>query len=172
MLSQDQKELLLQQKRIAVLKKREERYMYLGILNEYQSISNKNLYQKLDYTRLNPKQHFAFKRVLHGLNMYSKEEVAKMHWDKKRRIIKVWKRGQSVINEWKQVVCNKKINNYLTHWFGESKLIKEITNTPVTDTLPNYKNKLKLKDLGITYEDLILKFMQVGLLPSNFLELK
>ena len=172
MLSQNQKELLLKQKQIAIIQQREERYMYLGILNEYQTISNKDLYQKLDYSKLNPKQHFMFKRVLHGLNMYTKDEVAKMHWDKKRRIIKVWKRGQSTINEWKQVVCNKKINDYLTHWFGKAQFVKDIINIPATETLPDYNNKLKLKDLGITYEDLILKFMSVGLLPNNFLEIR
>lgn len=172
MLSQDQKQLLLKQKQVAVLSQREERYTYLGILNEYQIIANKDLYQKLNYTKLNPQQHFRFKRVLHGLNMYTKDEVAKMHWDKKRRIIKVWKKGQSVINEWKQEVCNKKINHYLTNWFGKSQLVKDIIDIPATETLPDYNNKLKLKDLGITYEDLILKFMSVGLLPNNFLELK
>ena len=79
------------------------RYTYLGILNEYQ-LYLKEPKQKLIYKKLNPHQHFLFKRILHGLKMYTKDEIDKMHWDKKRRIIKVWKRAQDVINKWKQLV--------------------------------------------------------------------
>ena len=59
----------------------------------------------IHYQKLNPRQHFMFKRVLHGLKLYTKDEIEKMHWDKKRRIIKVWKRSQDVINRWKQKLC-------------------------------------------------------------------
>lgn len=172
MLSQDQQELLLQQKNINRLQRRENRYKYLGILGEYQIVASKNLYQKLDYTKLNPEQHRMFKRVLHGLNVYSKEEVKAMHWDKKRRIIKVWKRGQKIINEWKQTISNKKVNGYLSEYFGTSPFIQGILNTPVDDVLEDYNNRIPLKNLGICYEDVILKFMSVGLLPKNFLEVK
>ena len=50
------------------------RINYTGILSDYQ------LYAKdqFTYTKLNPKQHFLFKRVVHGLNVYSKEEVQTM----------------------------------------------------------------------------------------------
>ena len=82
-------------------KRQEARYLYLGILSEYQSIKQ-DLKQPIVYTKLNPHQHFLFKRILHGLKMYKQDEVEKMHWDKKRRITKVRKRAQKVINEWKQ----------------------------------------------------------------------
>ena len=71
LLTEQQYKQLAQQKQINLIQKRESRYTYLGILGEYQTVSSNNLYQKLDYTKLNPAQHFAFKRVLHGLNMYS-----------------------------------------------------------------------------------------------------
>jgi len=38
--------------------------------------------------------------------------------------------------------------------------------------LPDYKNKMTLKELGLNYSDLILKFMNKGLLPKNFYSLK
>ena len=83
-----------------------QRYEYLGLLSEYQ-LYLKEPKQNLIYSKLNPKQHFLFKRILHGLKMYKQDEISKMHWDKKRRIIKVWKRAQNVINKWKQLVCHK-----------------------------------------------------------------
>ena len=43
---------------------------------------------------------------------------------------------------------------------------------PADEIIPNYNNILTLKDLGITYEDVILKFISEGLLPKNFLSLQ
>ena len=38
--------------------------------------------------------------------------------------------------------------------------------------LVDYRNNISLKDLGIKYEDVILKFISEGLLPKNYLSLK
>ena len=45
------------------LKLREDRYMYLGMLSEYQTIT-KNYTQSIDYSKLNQHQHFLFKKKL------------------------------------------------------------------------------------------------------------
>ena len=169
MLSQEQIQNLKKTEQIILLQKREKRYAYYGLLQEYQLHLKEEL-MRLDYTKLNPHQHFLFKRVLHGLNVYTKEEVAKLHWDKKRRIKKVWQRGQEVLNIWKQTISNRRINDYLYKVFGER--VKPIIDIPADEYLSDYKNTLTLKDLGLTYEDVILKFMSEGLLPKNFLSLK
>mgnify|MGYP003627937313 FL=1 len=143
---------------------------YLGILSDYQTIS-KNLVQTVVYSELNQHQHFLFKRVLHGLNVYDQEEVTKMHWDKRRRIKKVWRRAQRVINTWKQMVCNKRANEILS-LFTSSKLAKQITNVPVSETDNQFINNIQLKTLGINYEDLIIKFISEGLLPKNYYSIK
>jgi len=146
-----------------------ERYTYLGMLSDYQLIS-KDLIQPIVYTKLNPQQHFLFKRVLHGLKMYKRDEVSEMHWDKKRRITKVWKRGQNTINELKQYISYKQIQP-LFRIFAKSELGKELYECPF-EYLPDYKNKMTLKELGLTYEDLIVKFIGKGLLPKNYFSLK
>lgn len=169
MLSQQQLQKLEQLKAIDQLKNREERYAYLGLLSEYQ-LHPKSLIQELEYTKLNPYQHFLFKRVLHGLNMYTKDEVNFMHWDKKRRITKVWKKGQEVINELKQYVCYQKANSIFSI-FAKTEAGQHLLNQPF-EYLPDYNNKMSLKDLDLRYEDVIIKFMQEGLLPKNFLLLK
>ncbi len=155
---------------IEKIQKREDRYAYLGLLTEYQT-QPKDLVQTITYTRLNPYQHFLFKRVLHGLNVYSKEESEKMHWDKKRRIKKVWQRGQNELNMWKQVICNKK-SNQIFSIFTKSTLAKDFIGISVNDVDLTYKNKLSLKDLGLSYDDLMLFYISKGLLPKNFLSLK
>lgn len=142
---------------------------YLGILNDYQTIT-KGLVQTVVYNELNQQQHFLFKRVLHGLNVYKPEELEKMHWDKKRRIKRVWRRAQNVINSWKQMVCNKRSNEILK-LFKHSELAKHIVSTPVEQTDEKFINDMQLKTLGITYEDLIIKFISEGLLPRNYYSL-
>ena len=145
------------------------RYKYLGMLSEYQSIK-KNIRQPIVYTKLNPHQHFLFKRIIHGLKMYKHDEIEKMHWDKKRRITKVWKRGQNIINELKQYVAWQQVKP-LFRIFAKSELGKEIYEFPF-EYVPDYKNRMTLQELGINYEDLIIKFIGVGLLPKNYFSLK
>jgi|TARA_R100001510_G_C7628798_1_gene188116 hypothetical protein len=150
------------------LQQRKDRYEYMGLLTEYQLVMNTGSF--VEYTKLNPKQHFIFKRVLHGLKMYNEAEIAKMHWDKKRRVIKVWKRGQEVINELKQWVAYKQVQP-IFRIFAKSELGRAIYESEF-EYLPDYRNKHTLKDLGLNYSDLILKFMSVGLVPKNFYSLK
>ena len=47
-----------------------------------------------------------------------------------------------------------------------------IASIPAEETLDDYTNTFSFKDLGINYEDVILKFMSVGLLPNNFFTIK
>ena len=167
MLSHEQIQKLKLNEEKLKLSKRIERYQYLGLLAEYQ-LHPPSLINNFQYSKLNPYQHFLFKRVLHGHNVYKPEEVRKLHWDKKRRISRVWKRGQREINAWKQTICNKQAIAYLSKTFKHSPLAQYIISIPAEETLDDYKNTFTFRDLGITYEDVVLKFMSLGLLPKNF----
>jgi|TARA_R110000796_G_scaffold38476_9_gene96783 hypothetical protein len=171
MLSQDQQLEIKKKESKDLLSQALQRYHYYGLLEEYQ-LHPILLTKDFQYSKLNSYQHFLFKRVLHGLNVYSKEEIQKLHWDKKRRISKVWKRAQKEINAWKQMICNKKANDYFKNTFKASSIINYILSVPVTEVLDDYNNKLTFKDLGVKYEDVILLFMSKGLLPKNYLTLK
>jgi hypothetical protein len=170
MLSQEQVSKLQFNEAELKLSKRIERYQYLGLLTEYQ-LHPPSIINSFEYNKLNPYQHFLFKRVLHGLNVYKPEEVKKLHWDKKRRITKVWRRGQREINAWKQMLCNKQVNAYLSKTFKSSPAAQYIANIPANETLDDYKNTFTFKDLGITYEDVVIKFLSIGLLPKNYFTL-
>lgn len=168
MLKLEELQQLNQQNQIKLFSNRIERYTYLGLLNEYQQLSSSELF-KLNYACLNQKQHFLFKRVLHGLNIYSNEEIEKLHWDKKRRIKKVWQRGQMEVNAWKQEISAKRVNDVVKLFDNKS----NGKNIQVTFSVNNENvNKFSLKDLGIEYEDVILFYISKGLLPKNFLEIK
>ena len=146
-----------------------ERYTYLGMLSDYQTVSNK-LIQEIVYTQLNTQQVFLFKRVLHGLNAYKSDELESMHWDKKRRVKRVWLKAQRVINRFKQTIANKR-SNEIFKLFNSSKLAKQMMSVPVEEVDDQFINRMTLKELGIKYEDLIIKFYNEGLLPRNYFEL-
>tara|TARA_R100000700_G_C3162815_1_gene138507 strand:+ start:941 stop:1450 length:510 start_codon:yes stop_codon:yes gene_type:complete len=169
MLTQDQYDDLQPHLNKLEEQRKRARYEYLGLLSEYQ-LYLKEPKQQLVYSKLNPKQHFLFKRILHGLKMYKQDEISKMHWDKKRRITKVWKKGQNTLNEFKQLISYKQVQP-IFRIFAKSELGKEIYEMPF-EYIPDYKNKMTLQELGINYEDVILKFMSVGLLPKNYLSVK
>lgn len=174
MLVQEQQLTILnQQEQIRLLSLREERYKYLGLYEIYTYIGTHQLtpevfVQKLDYTKLNPHQHFLFKRILHGLNVYTEPELAELHWDKKRRIKKIWQRAQQEVNSWKQVICAKRANQIFEIFTRNSKW-KSILTIPAEETDPEFVNTLSFKELGVKYEDLILFYIQKGFLPKNFL---
>jgi hypothetical protein len=165
MLSQEQVSKLQFNEVELKLSKRIERYQYLGLLTEYQ-LHPPSIINSFEYNKLNPYQHFLFKRV------YKPEEVTKLHWDKKRRITKVWRRGQREINAWKQTLCNKQANAYLSKTFKSSPLAQYIANIPADETLDDYQNTFTFKQLGINYEDVVIKFLSIGLLPKNYFTLK
>jgi hypothetical protein len=170
MLSQEQLTQLQTDESVRLISLRESRYQYYGLLEEYQ-LHPASIINNLSYSKLNSYQHFLFKRVLHGLNVYTKEEIETLHWDKKRRISKVWRRSQREINAWKQIICNKRVNDFFRATF-HGPTAEYIISVPEDEVMEDYNNTLSLKDLGISYEDVILRFMSKGLLPKNFFTLK
>ena len=139
-----------------------QKYQYFGVLIEYQK------YGAFEYKKLNPKQHFLFKRVLHGLKIYKPDEITKLNYSKKKRIIKVWKKGQETINYWKQELCDNLAKDFFKLFGDDGKYFVSVE----FEYLENYKNEITFKDLGIDYNILILKFMKEGLLPPNFFKIK
>ena len=60
---------------------------------------NDFLFKKIQFEKdpFNSYQNFLYKRALFGLSVYQKDELEKMHWDKKRRIEKVHQRAQKSV---------------------------------------------------------------------------
>ena len=90
MLSQNQLKQITQEHSKIELSQQLQRYHYFGLLEEYQ-LHPTSITNSFRYTKLNSYQHFLFKRVLHGLNVYTKEEVQKLHWKKKEESLKFGK---------------------------------------------------------------------------------
>lgn len=142
---------------------------YQGKLQEYQTGSSRCKYQQL---RLTPYQNLLYKRALYGLSEYSEKELKKMHWEKKRRIQRINQRAQSSINLFKQETVNKLCNTIYEAYFKGNETAKLLLSTEEVDTDSRYINTLDLKSLGISKKDIIDRFIDEGILPINFYELK
>ena len=55
--------------------------------------------------------------------------------------------------------------------FAKRGLGKAFYDSPF-EYIPDFRNKLTLKEMGIEYEHLIVKFIDEGLLPRNFFDIK
>lgn len=136
----------------------------------YGSSYNGNRYSRFEKDPYNEYQNFLYNRALFGLGVYHKDEVAKMHPDKKKRIIKVQRRAQTVINLWKQKIVITLTNHLFKTTFPDSPIIKELIDS-FSEPDDTYINRMPLRLLKITKPDIVERFIDDGILPKNFNEL-
>lgn len=144
---------------------------YKGKFNDFQTMGNHfkgKRYVEIEFTEFNNYQNFLYNRALFGLAVYSQEEIKQMHWDKRKRIIKVHKRAQQVINIWKQEIVNTLSNHLFTTVFPKSSFTKILLETFGDSTDPEYINKMSFKSLHITKTQVVEKLIEKGILPEDF----
>ena len=150
---------------------RKERTHYTGKFKSLQEFGNflngtpYNSYEKDPYSEY---QNFLYKRALYGLKMYDQEEVKNMHWQKKKRIIKVNKRTQKILNVWKQEITNVYTQIFFEQLFPKSPVTADLKNCQYTDS--KFKCTLSFKDLGLKKDHIVKKLHKEGILPKNFYE--
>jgi hypothetical protein len=150
------------------LSKRKDRFEYTGKLEEYQ-LMPKKLTMEYEIDKYTSYQNYLYKRALYGLNALTQQELTTMCSKKKKRIERVYLRGQQVINLHKQKLTNQITNLLFNRLFPESPIAQFFTNNSETDD--KFKNTLNFKDLNITKDDIICIFIQEGVLPKNFMEI-
>lgn len=145
---------------------------YTGKLHKYQLYGSN--YQKIEYERdpFNAYQNFLYKRALFGLSVYTDDELCKMHWDKKKRIDKVHKRAQDILNLWKQELANQWCCQLLSKFFWHSTLVKDYSEKFVSETDTDYISTLEFKDLGVSKKQIVDRLISTKVLPINFYELE
>lgn len=149
-------------------------HTYSGKFSDFQTYGNSfrgRRYGIEQYDSLNNYQNFLYNRALFGLAVYSQEEIKEMRWDKRKRIIKVHKRAQSVLNIWKQQIVNQLSTQFFVTWFPNQSITQRLIET-TNDTDPEYVNKMSFKTLRITKAQVVSKLVAEGILPPNFHELK
>jgi hypothetical protein len=152
-----------------VMELQEKKLEYKGKLESYQ-LYRGNTYMEYEKDNYNDYQNHLYKRALHGLNAFTQQELATMCSKKKQRVSKVYMKGQSIINLYKQKLTNAYSNFIFKTLFPESPLTQFFVETEETD--PEFKNTLTFKDLGITKDQIVGIFIAEGILPKNFHNLK
>ncbi len=152
-----------------VMELQEKNLEYKGKLEAYQ-LYRGNTYMEYEKDNYNDYQNHLYKRALHGLSAFTQEELATMCSKKKQRVSKVYMKGQSIINLYKQKLTNAYSNFIFKTLFPESPLTQFFVETEETDA--EFKNTLTFKQLGITKDQIVGIFITEGILPKNFHELK
>lgn len=153
---------------------KKERHSYSGSFSDLQLFGSNfrgRKYDKIQHDSLNDYQSFLYNRALFGLAVYSQEEIKLMRWDKRKRIVKVHKRAQSVLNLWKQQIVNVWSTALFVAWFPKTLITQTLIET-TGDTDPTLINKMSFKSLRITKAQVVGKLIVEGILPPNFYELK
>lgn len=148
---------------------------YKGKMPKYQqkgSRQNKKKYTKYEQHKFTPYQNELYKRALFGLNMYNEKEIKAMHWEKRRRIKRVNRRAQETLNILKQERVNMLCDKLYNEIFPKSTLAKNVFSAGKSTTDPKIINTLDLKSLKITKEHVIRRFVDEGILPKDFYNLK
>ena len=116
----------------------------------------------------NKHQNFLYNRAMYGLSIYSRDEVQEMDLQKKKRIVRLHKQTQTILNLWKQEIVNTLANKLFTDIFPRM----DITNTLVEkfgiEGDPEYVNKMSFKMLNITKPQIVDKLIEAKVLPKNF----
>lgn len=145
---------------------------YSGKYSEYQLRGNTLNGKKYGVdSQLNNYQMFLYDRVMLGLYVYPKEEVQVMHWEKRKRILKVHKRAMQLINVWKQEIVNKWSTAFFEAVFPRTEFTEHFVKTQA-DTDKDYSLKISFKELGVTKRQIIERLILEGILPANFYQLK
>jgi hypothetical protein len=150
-----------------------QKIVYNGRLAEYQRFGNQFKKSNVEYEKdkYNSYQNFLYKRALFGLSVYSEEEKAVMHTDKKKRIAKVHERAQQILNVWKQELTHEYTASLLGSMFYHSSFVKDYCEKFAGVTDPEYISPMEFKDLGITKDKIVQKLIEERILPFNFYQL-
>ena len=119
----------------------------------------------------NSYQNFLYNRALHGLSIYSQDEISKMSIEKKKRINKSHNKCQTVVNLLKQEVTNQLANDFFVRWFPEMEITNSLVNYFGITGHENHVNNMSFKMLKISKPLVIARLIETKLLPKNFNQL-
>lgn len=128
-------------------------------------------FMNYEVDEFNNVQNKMYKDALFGLTNYSKEQIKTMSFKEQNTITRIHKKTQSILNLWKQELCNNYVNELFKKLFPKSELTKELTEDFGSTIDPTFKNFLTFKQLGIDKKRIVYKLIEKDVLPKNFFEL-
>lgn len=129
-------------------------------------------YAKYNREKFTPYQTQLYKEVLCGLAYYSKEELQKLQPMRKTAIRIAHIKAKSLLNQWKQSLIVKEVDEFLLKLFPHSNQIKAFVEQTKDYTDESVVPSQTFEELGISKYDIAEKLISVGLLPESFFQLK
>jgi hypothetical protein len=126
-------------------------------------------YQSIEEFGFNKIQKKLYAEAVYGLKAIPNEVLMEMRVEAIRKIQATHVKAKEVINNYKQEVSSKTIDNFLSKLFPKSPVIKQMINMKGID--PSIKVTMSLKDLKITPKMLAEKLVENNILPENFFKL-
>lgn len=126
---------------------------------------------KEENTSYNKVQNLLYNRALHGLSIYTAEELAEISLLKKKRITKTYKKTQKILNVLKQERTNKIANDIFMYFFPKMEITDCLVNYYGVSADINHVNTLTFKDLKLKKDNIISTLIQNNILPKNFTHL-
>ena len=130
--------------------------IYQGKLSEYQT-TPKVRQEQIIFEGLNSNQTELYRRAMYGLKIYPQEMVRAMTNLQRRKITKKCKRAQSVLNLWKQEICNSMANKLIAKHFKMTPVVETFINLHANYVDVEYVNNLSFKDLGIIIKPMFVQ---------------
>lgn len=124
-------------------------------------------------TTYSEEQNKLYNALLVGRNAFTKQEWYELNQKKKSKIVKRFKKAQVILNQMKQEAL---LNTSIVAIKSKNKIAQgllDIINT-VSEGIqpdPEFICTMSFKDLGITKDHRVERFLSEGLLPPNFNEL-
>ena len=119
-----------------------------------------------------PYQNKLYREALHGLSIYSAEEIAVMPFKKKLQIENLHQRAKRILNEWKQTIVSKEVDNLLLSLFYKSTFLRKIIEHTKNYTDNDIICYQSFAELRIYRMDIARKLVETGILPRVFFNLK
>ncbi len=118
----------------------------------------------------NAKQQLMYRQCLFGLSLYSKEDIRSMASRKRKKIRDRHMRTQIALNELKQRRVHDISNVLLGTLFPNSRLVSDLITEPFE--ADKTMNRMSMKDLKISKDNIIEHLLKKGILPQQFLNLE
>lgn len=125
-------------------------------------------YQQFEQDVFNAYQNRLYKNAVYGLASYDLPQLRQMNLREKLAIKRIHRLTQQVLNQWKQEIVSKLVDEFLLSVFHKSRWVKDMVASTTEYTNVKETNCFDFSELNISKADIALKLMEQNILPANF----
>lgn len=128
-------------------------------------------YQQFEQDQFTPYQKRLYKDAVYGLSSYGLEELRSMSIRDKLAIKQTHRLAQHILNQWKQEIVTKLVDEFLLSVFYRSQTVKKLVD--YSGDYFNLKeiNHFEFSELNLSKVDIALKLVKEKILPEDFFRL-